>query len=111
MTITLEPIGRVHGGREDNVDDGWGAVEAEIVLDPSLPEEALAGLDAFSHAVVVFHFDMIDPEKIATGLRRPRGRADLPEVGLVGVEHEAVLRAAAREWRRTVRPGRWVLLR
>ncbi len=82
MTITLEPIGRVHGGREDDADHGWGTVEAEIVLDPSLPEEALTGLDAFSHAVIVFHFDMIDPEKIAYGLRRPRGRDDMPEVGI-----------------------------
>lgn len=82
MTIELEPIGRVHGGREDLADDGWGAVEAEIRLDQRFPETALAGLGDFSHAIVVFHFDMIDPETIAEGARRPRGRADLPEVGI-----------------------------
>ncbi|MDK9694993.1 MAG: SAM-dependent methyltransferase [Siculibacillus sp.] len=80
--ITMEVIARVHGGRVENEDDRWGDVEAEIVLAPDLPETALAGLDDFSHAVIVFHFDMIDPEAIVTGARRPRGRADWPEVGI-----------------------------
>jgi len=80
--ITMDVVARVHGGRVENVDDDWGAVEAEIVLAPGYPDEAFAGLDAFSHAVVVFHFDMIDPERIVVGARRPRGRADWPEVGI-----------------------------
>jgi tRNA-Thr(GGU) m(6)t(6)A37 methyltransferase TsaA len=80
--IEHEVVARVHGGRVDNVDDAWGAVEAEIVLAADLPEAAFAGLDQFSHAVIVFHFDMIDPETIVTGKRRPRGRADWPEVGI-----------------------------
>lgn len=80
--IELEVVARVHGGRVENVNDAWGDVEAEIVLEPQFPEAAFAGLDAFSHAVVVFHFDLIDPEKIVVGARRPRGRADWPEVGI-----------------------------
>jgi tRNA-Thr(GGU) m(6)t(6)A37 methyltransferase TsaA len=80
--ITLEPIGRVHGGRVENQDDGWGTVEAEIVLDQALPETALTGLDGFSHALVVFHLDMIDPETICAGTRRPRGNPAWPEVGI-----------------------------
>ncbi|TBW34760.1 S-adenosylmethionine-dependent methyltransferase [Siculibacillus lacustris] len=80
--ITLEPIGRVHGGRIETDDDHWGAVESEIVLDLAYPEAAFAGLGDFSHAVVVFHFDMIDPETIAIGDRHPRGRTDWPKVGI-----------------------------
>ena len=80
--ITMDVVARVHGGRVENVDDDWGAVEAEIVLAAGYPDEAFAGLDAFSHAVVVFHFDMIDPERIVVGARRPRGREDWPEVGI-----------------------------
>ena len=80
--ITMDVVARVHGGRVENVDDDWGGVEADIVLAQGLPEVAFAGLDAFSHAVVVFHFDMIDPERIVVGARRPRGRADWPEVGI-----------------------------
>ena len=80
--ITMEVLARVHGGRVENEDDHWGDVEADIVLAADLPETALAGLDQFSHAVIVFHFDMIDPATIVTGRRRPRGRADWPEVGI-----------------------------
>ncbi len=80
--ITLEPIGRVVGGRAENVDDAWGAVEAAIELADGLPAEALRGLDAFSHALVVFHFDRIDPADVRTGARRPRGNPAWPQVGI-----------------------------
>lgn len=81
--ITVEPIGHVRGGRVENEDDAWGAVEAAIELSDQLPAEALQGLDAFSHALVVFHFDRIDPAKISTGARRPRGNPAWPEVGIL----------------------------
>lgn len=80
--IVMEVVARVHGGRTENVDDQWGSVEAEIVLAADLPESAFAGLDGFSHALVVFHFDLIDPETIVTGARRPRGNPAWPEVGI-----------------------------
>lgn len=80
--IVMDVVARVHGGRVDNVDDAWGAVEADVVLAPDVPDTALAGLDAFSHALIVFHFDMIDPETIVTGARRPRGNPAWPEVGI-----------------------------
>ena len=80
--ITLEPIGHVVGGRAENVDDAWGAVEAGIELADRLPAEALQGLDAFSHALVVFHFDRIALEDVKTGARRPRGNPAWPQVGI-----------------------------
>ena len=81
--ILSTPIGWVRGGRTANVDDDWGRVEAEIVLDGErFTPAALQGLDAFSHAVVVFHFDRIDPTSISTGARRPRGDPAWPEVGI-----------------------------
>ena len=80
--IVMDVVARVRGGRVENTDDGWGDVEADVVLAADLPETAFAGLDQFSHAVIVFHFDMIDPETIVTGARRPRGNPDWPEVGI-----------------------------
>jgi tRNA-Thr(GGU) m(6)t(6)A37 methyltransferase TsaA len=80
--ITLDVLARVHGGRTENVDDHWGEVESEIVLAADLPESAFAGLDGFSHALVVFHFDLIDPDTIVIGTRRPRGNPAWPEVGI-----------------------------
>ncbi|WP_066528113.1 SAM-dependent methyltransferase [Erythrobacter sp. CCH5-A1] len=82
-SFTLHPIGHVRGGRAEVVDDDWGSVEAVIALDPvRFGPEALAGLDAFSHAEVIFLFDRVPDDKIETGARHPRGRTDWPLVGI-----------------------------
>lgn len=82
-TFTVTPIGHVRGGRDQPIDDDWGGSEAVIALDPgSFDASALAGLDAFSHAEIIFLFDRVPPEKIETGARHPRGRTDWPLVGI-----------------------------
>lgn len=78
----LEPIGLVRGGRVEPDDDDWGSVEAQIVLHDRFGPEALQGLETFSHAWVIFVFDRIDPAKVNTGARRPRGNPAWPEVGI-----------------------------
>ena len=81
--IEVIPIGRVRGGRTDPIDDDWDQVEAEIVLDPArFAPDAAAGLDAFSHIEVIFHFDRADPAKINTGARHPRGNTAWPKIGI-----------------------------
>ena len=82
MAVTLEPIGHVRGGRDQPIDDDWGQSRARLVLDARFTPDALAGLDAFSHAEVIFLFDRVPDDKIETGARRPRGRADWPLVGI-----------------------------
>jgi tRNA (Thr-GGU) A37 N-methylase len=42
----------------------------------------LTGLDDFSHVEIAFVFDRVAPEKIETGARHPRNRADWPLVGI-----------------------------
>lgn len=78
----LVPVATVRGGRTEVKDDDWGAVEAAIELDARFGPEALASLDAFSHAVVVFLFDRVPDEKIETGARHPRNNRDLPLAGI-----------------------------
>jgi tRNA-Thr(GGU) m(6)t(6)A37 methyltransferase TsaA len=81
--VTSRPVAHVVGGREEVTDDAWDGVEAVIRLDAErFGEEALAGLDAFSHLEVVFHFHRVPPEKVETGARRPRGNPDWPAVGI-----------------------------
>ena len=83
MSWTVEAVGWVRGGRADPVDDDWGTSHAAIELDPArFTPDALAGLDGFSHAEIVFLFDKVPPEKIETGARRPRGRQDWPLTGI-----------------------------
>jgi tRNA-Thr(GGU) m(6)t(6)A37 methyltransferase TsaA len=83
MTFIMTPIGHVSGGRVEAVDDDWGASRAVIELDPErFDDTALAGLDAFSHAEVIFVFDKVEETEIVSGARYPRGRADWPKVGI-----------------------------
>ncbi len=83
MTFSVEAIGHVRGGRDQAIDDDWGASRAVIELDASrFGPEALAGLADFSHAEVIFLFDRVSENEIETGARRPRVRADWPMVGI-----------------------------
>jgi tRNA-Thr(GGU) m(6)t(6)A37 methyltransferase TsaA len=76
------PIGFVHGGRTEVIDDQWGDVVADIVLDDRFPTDALDGLVEFSHLDVVYVFDQVDEATITVGARHPRGRTDWPRVGI-----------------------------
>ncbi|MEF2526779.1 MULTISPECIES: SAM-dependent methyltransferase [Streptomyces] len=81
--VESEPVAVVIGGRADAVDDDWGCETAVIRLDAArFGPEALYGLDAFSHAEVVYHFDRVPPGKVESGARRPRGNPDWPLVGI-----------------------------
>jgi tRNA (adenine37-N6)-methyltransferase len=75
-------IGRVEGGRSEPVDDDWGDVEAVIRLDERFGEDALAGLDAFSHLEVVYAFHLVEEAAVEQGARHPRGNAEWPRVGI-----------------------------
>ena len=83
MTFTVEAVGYVRGGRTDPIDDDWGQSRSTIELNPALyGPDALAGLDSFSHAEIIFLFDRVLPEKIEKGARHPRGREDWPLTGI-----------------------------
>jgi tRNA (Thr-GGU) A37 N-methylase len=79
----IKPIGTVRCARSDAIDDDWDAVPARIELDTTVfNDEALMGLDSFSHAEVIFLFDRVPDAKIVTGARRPRGQPDWPRIGI-----------------------------
>lgn len=83
MPIVLEPVGIVRGGRAEARDDDWGAVEAEIVLDPArVSPDATIGLADYSHVTVLFHMHKVPQDKVETGARHPRERPDWPKVGI-----------------------------
>jgi tRNA (adenine37-N6)-methyltransferase len=80
--VVLTPIGTVVGGRTEPIDDHWGAVRADIVINEKFGEEAVQGLDAFSHLDVVYLFHRVGAADITTGARHPRGNHDWPRVGI-----------------------------
>jgi len=81
--IPMQPIGVVVGGRQEPIDDNWGDVECDVVLEGErFGPDVLVGLEAFSHVDVVFVFDQVRDEDINLGTRHPRGRTDWPAVGI-----------------------------
>src|SRR6185503_2580298 len=55
---------------------------ASIELSETFEPTALDGLEAFSHAEIVYHFDRVEPAAIERGARHPRGNARWPRVGI-----------------------------
>jgi tRNA-Thr(GGU) m(6)t(6)A37 methyltransferase TsaA len=81
--IVLQPIGVVNSSVKQVADDCWGGIIATIELDPSrfTPDSTL-GLEQYSHLEVIFYLSQIPDERIVTGARHPRGRADWPKMGI-----------------------------
>lgn len=81
-TYEVTPVAQVATARTDpQQSDHWGAVVSTITVDGSFPEDCLGGLEGFSHAEIVYVFDRFE-EPTEYRLRAPRGRADLPAVGV-----------------------------
>ena len=81
--ITLEPIGTVRSPVLEPLDDVWGGVQSQILLDHErFTPDALLGLTDYSHIEVIFHFDKIAPSDVYYGARHPRGRQDWPLSGI-----------------------------
>jgi tRNA-Thr(GGU) m(6)t(6)A37 methyltransferase TsaA len=82
MAFRLEPVGVVRTTRDDPGDsDHWGSVVSDIEIDDRFGDDCLQGLQDFSHAEVVFVFDRA-AEREEYVPRPPRGRDDLPAVGV-----------------------------
>jgi tRNA-Thr(GGU) m(6)t(6)A37 methyltransferase TsaA len=80
--ISLQRIAVVRNGRASADDDNWGEIVSEVVLDPSMPEESLEGIDAFSHVEIVFQFHLVAEEQVVISARHPRDNPDWPKVGI-----------------------------
>ena len=68
--MTVEPVAVVRSTRRAIDDDHWGDVEATIELCDGVPAESLSGLDAFSHAEIVFVFDQLEARRGAGSRHR-----------------------------------------
>ena len=79
--MLCEPIGHVSSPVKEGVDEDWGDVVSEIVIDERLIA-GLRGLSDFSHILVIFHMHMSSFDPATDLVRRPQGRADLSPVGI-----------------------------
>jgi tRNA-Thr(GGU) m(6)t(6)A37 methyltransferase TsaA len=79
--MNFEPIGIVKSTVAEPVDENWGHRISEIHLVDPL-KRGLRGLDKFSHLIVLFCMHQATFNPATDLIRRPRGRADMPEVGI-----------------------------
>jgi tRNA-Thr(GGU) m(6)t(6)A37 methyltransferase TsaA len=81
--IVLHSIGKVSSTRKVVEDDNWDQETVFVELDPTqFSEEALVGLQDFSHVEVLFFMDQVDPMKVEKMARHPRNNLDWPKVGI-----------------------------
>ena len=80
-SIVVNPIGHVKNDINVPQRGGWEVVVSELILDAGL-EEATEGLEDFSHIIVVFWMHKVPPGRGVPTKLHPRGRQDLPLVGL-----------------------------
>ncbi|NWF64764.1 MAG: SAM-dependent methyltransferase [Chloroflexi bacterium] len=83
MILQLTSIAIVRNSRTEAEDDNWGDIVSIVELSESMPEEALAGIEDFSHAEICYHFHLVPESKIETGARHPRNNTDWPKVGIL----------------------------
>jgi tRNA (adenine37-N6)-methyltransferase len=80
-SLTLHPIGIIRNDVTDPVDENWSKVISEIHLAPEYVE-GLKGLEDWSHVVVIYVMHKANFDRQMDLVRRPRGMADMPELGI-----------------------------
>lgn len=82
QSIEVRPVARVKNARDAVKDDDWGGVVSEITLVDGMEPDSLDGIEAFSHAEIIFHFDRVGDASIVSGARHPRNNPAWPKVGI-----------------------------
>jgi tRNA-Thr(GGU) m(6)t(6)A37 methyltransferase TsaA len=80
--IVLKPIGHVKNDFDSSIPDGYEDKISEIVLLSEFAG-ALDGIDKNSHIMVLFWLNEIDDEGRSIKKLHPKGREDLPLVGVL----------------------------
>jgi tRNA (adenine37-N6)-methyltransferase len=81
MEIIIKPLAWVKNNRDKPIDDHWGNIISEIVLDETIPEEAFNHITDFSHLEIIYCFDKARENNILYS-RRPRGNPGYPDIGI-----------------------------
>ncbi len=82
MEFTVRAIATVRASRRTPDDDYWDSESAVLELAHDVPDEALRGLEQFSHVEVLFVAHQANDVPPAPWVRRPRGNSQWPEVGI-----------------------------
>lgn len=79
--MNIEAIATVSSPVTEGVDENWGDVVSRIKVSEELAP-GFRGLEQFSHVLVVFFMHRSSFDAGTDLVRRPQGRADMPESGI-----------------------------
>ena len=79
--MDIRAIGTVRTTVLELTDEHWGDVVSELTIERDFAD-GLRGIEDFSHALVLFWMHQSTFDSVDDLVRRPRGRADLPETGI-----------------------------
>ena len=82
MDLSVRAVAYIRNRRSIALDDNWDDVVSEIELAADVPDEALQGLEEFSHVEVVFFADWAEDVPPGPWHRRPQGQEKWPDVGV-----------------------------
>lgn len=81
MDIVMHPIGWVRNNVKQKKHVAWGEDVSTLCLNAEY-YGGLKGMEAFSHAIVVYYLDQARYEREKHLQRRPQNREDMPLVGI-----------------------------
>jgi len=82
VDYTVRPIAYIRNERSEALDDNWDEIVSTFELAQDVPEEALRGLEEFSHVEIVFFADWAEDVPPGPWHRHPRGNAQWPDIGV-----------------------------
>ena len=82
MDWTVRAIAYIRNDRAEPLDDNWDDVVSTVELADDVPDEALSGLEDFSHVELVFLADWAEDVPPGPWHRRSRGNPEWPDVGI-----------------------------
>ncbi len=82
MDLSVRAVAYIRNRRSIALDDNWDDVVSDIELAADVPDEALRGLEEFSHVEVVFFADWAEDVPPGPWHRRPQGQEKWPDVGV-----------------------------
>lgn len=79
--IIMKPIGYVRNSVQQKRDVSWGNEVSTIILNKEY-HTGCKGLEAFSHAMILYYLNQADFQRDKHLQRRPQNREDMPLIGI-----------------------------